>query len=92
MTIVQKIKQFLTGQTNQIEASEIHCPNCWGRQEYGGKFMETVRNEKIDLNNLEQKKGWINAYATRYFEGIKLHKAEEGLICAACELTYKPPI
>ncbi len=88
MTIFQKIKQFLLGENNTTEAPESYCPNCWGRQEYEGEFLEAVHREQIDLNNLDQKKGWIDAYATRYFEGIKLRTAPEGVVCGACATVY----
>jgi hypothetical protein len=31
-----------------------------------------VEKEKIDLNNINERKGWIQAYATEHLEGIKL--------------------
>ena len=90
MNFIQKIKQLLEKKANHIEVPETHCPNCWGRQEYEGQFLEAIRNEQIDLNNIDQKKGWIDAYFTRHFEGIKLRKENDELICSACELSYKP--
>ncbi len=90
MNFIQKIRQFLEKKANHIEAPEKHCPNCWGRQEYEGQFLEAIRNEQIDLNNIDQKKGWIDAYFTRHFEGIKLRQENDALICSACELSYKP--
>ncbi len=67
-----------------------NCPNCWGRQEYAGNFYEAVKNEQIDLNNVMEKKGWIQAYAAEHLEGIELKKVEGGVLeCTACKLTYK---
>jgi hypothetical protein len=87
MTIFQKIRQLLSGKkTNEVP--ESYCPNCWGRQEYEGAFLDAVRQEKIDLNNIDQKKGWIDAYAVRHFEGIKLRPVEDGVVCGACQTIY----
>lgn len=88
MTIFQKIKQLLSGK-NADEVPESYCPNCWGRQEYEGQFLQAVRQEQIDLNNIDQKKGWIDAYAVRHFEGIKLKPAAEGVVCGMCATGYQ---
>lgn len=53
------------------------CPNCWGEQEYQGRFWESTQNAHIDLNNILQKKGWIQAYIARYFEGIQRNTADD---------------
>ena len=89
MTILEKIKALLAGKKDPKQIPESHCPNCWGRQEYEGAFLEAVHQEQIDLNNIDQKKGWVDAYAVRHFEGIKLQPAEEGLVCARCSTVYK---
>lgn len=90
MTIIQKIKDFLFQKTNTIETPEKYCPNCWGRQEYHGGFLKVIKNEIIDLNNIDQKKGWIDAYFVRHFEGIKLKKVESKLVCGVCDVSYLP--
>ena len=41
----------------------IGCPNCWGHQEYNGRFCDPVK-EQIPL----KKKGWIQAYMEEYLE------------------------
>ena len=89
MSLIASIKNFLSKKTATIEAPADFCPNCWGRQEYGGKILEAIRHENIDLNNLDSKTGWVQAYAVRNFEGIKLHKKGEVLECQACSLTYE---
>ena len=90
MTIIQKIKQFLFPVTSSPTSQESHCPNCWGRQEYNGRVLKVVRNEKIDLNNIDQKKGWVDAYFIRYFEGLKLRTSQPELVCATCNVSYRP--
>ena len=40
---------------NSIESvPEGFCPNCWGRQEYGGNFYQAVRNHGLDVNAKER--------------------------------------
>ena len=46
--MVNSILNFLKKkQASKDETSpEGFCPNCWGRQEYGGQFLEAVKNHK----------------------------------------------
>ncbi len=92
MNLFTQIKSFLQKKSdrNTENAPEGFCPNCWGRQEYGGQFFEAIHQEKIDLNNIDQKKGWIEAYAARYLEGIRLTKEDGSQKCPSCEIVYKP--
>ncbi len=90
MAIFDVVVRFLTNKGAKMEVLSTHCPNCWGRQEYEGRFLQTLSEEKIDLNNVKEKKGWIQAYAARHFEGIKLRKTKDYFECPACKLTYRP--
>jgi hypothetical protein len=51
--------------------------------------MEAISHEHIDLNNVTEKKGWIQAYAAQNLVGIKLKKKENVYECQACKVTYK---
>lgn len=93
--MIQKLLDFLkkTKLEQNTDAPEGFCPNCWGRQEYGGKFYEAIVAEKINLNNIDQKKGWVQAYADKNLSGINLvainhEKHEEGYDCPTCKLKY----
>lgn len=90
MDLLAKIKKLFSKKETSIEAPEEYCPNCWGKQEYGGQFYEALVNENIDLNNVEEKKGWIQAYAARHLEGIKLKTTGQVNTCPSCKLSYKP--
>ena len=90
MGLLQSIKDYFAGNSQELEAPETHCPNCWGRQEYAGKFLEALDQEKIDLNNADAKQGWIQGYATRHFEGIKLKETDDAFACPSCKLSYRP--
>jgi hypothetical protein len=89
MKLIESIKQYFEKKTPNIEAPDNHCPNCWGRQEYEGKFLEALHQEKIDLNNLNDKQGWIQAYATEHFEGIKSKAKDSQLVCNMCKISYQ---
>ena len=80
-----QIKKYL--QSNQTTNPEAVCPNCWGRQEYQGQFKEAIKKEEITLNNIDQKKGWIEAYAAKNLHGIKLQKKGNKIVCPSCNLT-----
>ena len=36
------------------ETPEGVCPNCWGREEYGGQFYEAIKNRGIDATHPEK--------------------------------------
>lgn len=70
--------------SKKIEAAPGYCPNCWGRQEYQNQIKSAARKEQIDLNNLDQKIGWIQAYAAKNLNPIKLIDANGKSICKNC--------
>ena len=90
MNLFESIAEFISGSKDNIEAPEGFCPSCWGYQEYGGKLLEAVKEERIDTNNLNEKKGWIQEYAITHFEGIKLRETNNKFECPTCKLTYDP--
>lgn len=88
MNLFETVKQFLTI-GNKTEVPENSCPNCWGRQEYSGKFYDAIQNEGIDINNLSEKKGWIEKYAEAHLGKIQLRKSGDDTVCESCKLQYK---
>ena len=96
MSLFNQLKSFLQRSETEKESTKIDvpdgiCPNCWGREEYGGHFYESVKNEGVDINNISSKKGWIEAYAIERLGGIQFKKNAEGaLACPTCRVTYKP--
>ena len=87
MNLFESAKQLLQG-TSKMETPEEYCPNCWGRQEYAGQFLTKMKENKIDLNNIDTQMGWIEAYAIRHFEGIKPNVSEGVQSCQSCNLTH----
>lgn len=66
------------------------CPNCWGQQEYGGKFFEAVKNYHVDINEKDPSVGWIKEYADKNLMGIQLEKRDDQVVCQKCKIAYKP--
>ncbi len=67
------------------------CPNCWGREEYGGHFYERVVKENLNVNDKDPKVGWINDYANKHLKGIALKPSGNGeeMVCEKCNMSYK---
>ncbi len=66
------------------------CPNCWGKQEYGGHFYQTAKNYNADINSTNPKIGWVQDYANKYLLNIQLQKKDGQLACKKCKLIYQP--
>jgi len=67
-----------------IYAEKDYCPNCWGKQEYQGKIVEAAEKANVDLNNIEEQRGWIQAYAAKHLQQLKLRK-DDGKTCSVCK-------
>ena len=90
MNLIENIRKALE-HNSTIGTPERYCPNCWGRQEYGGHLFETIHKEKIDLSNLNEKKGWIQEYAAKHLSPIKLQKSGDNYVCQKCTLQLRIP-
>lgn len=89
MNLLEHIKTYFHKPEITTEIPKGYCPNCWGRQEYSGKLYDAVKVEEINTNNLEAKKGWIQAYAEKYLTGIQLKSKNEQFVCNSCQTAYK---
>ncbi len=87
MTLLEYIRTWLAG--GKTNPPEGYCPNCWGTQEYEGEFYKAIKNEGINVNNIEQKKGWIQAYAAENLSGIRLVPSDNQLVCNSCKIAYQ---
>jgi hypothetical protein len=74
---------------NSDNVPDGYCPNCWGRQEYGGKFLEVVKNQNVDVNSKDPNVGWVQDYANKHLSSIELKQNKEGYVCQKCKLSYK---
>lgn len=89
MKLIDLVHKFVSSNASPEETPEGFCPNCWGRQEYGGKFYEAVKHEHITVDNITDKVGWIQAYAVENLKGIELEKNDNGSTCPGCQITYE---
>lgn len=91
MDFFESIKKFFSRKEGgDIETvPDGYCPNCWGTQEYGGKFFDAVKLARIDRGNIDQKKGWIQDYANKNLSGIRLQHQGNEWICNRCSVAYK---
>lgn len=71
------------------ESPEGVCPNCWGTQEYEGKFYEAVRNWDADVKTRNIDAGWIRDYVNKHLVKISLKPHKEGQVCEHCKVIYK---
>ena len=72
---------------NEQDRLDGYCPNCWGSQEYDGKYREVLKDEQIDVNNHQAKRAFIQRFATKYLSGIKLVNRDAKLYCPRCKRT-----
>jgi hypothetical protein len=66
------------------------CPNCWGRQEYGGRFYEAAKNYDADVDTKNPNVGWVQEYANKHLSGITLKHDNEDVVCNTCKVRYHP--
>ena len=92
MTLFESISNFLRkkGTTEEQQTPIGFCPNCWGTQEYGGQFYEALKNENVDVNNVEERQGWVQQYANKHLKGILIKKEDHEIVCSKCKITYRP--
>ena len=90
MDLIKSLTNYLQRKKDEAIIPDGVCPNCWGRQEYEGKFLDAVYQEGVDTNSANEKKGWIQAYAEENLMGITLKDEDQMLVCPSCKLTYRP--
>lgn len=89
MSALDNLVNFLTGKSQSKDAPEGYCPNCWGRQEYGGKFMEAIKKQSWDISKMDDHRGWIQDYADKNLADISLVHKEGYMECNRCNVKYK---
>ena len=92
LNIVESLLNYLKTKPSSGDGSTPKgiCPNCWGQQEYGGKFFEAVRNYHVDINETDPHVGWVKEYADKNLIGIQLEPRDDQMVCQNCKITYKP--
>lgn len=94
MDLLDTLLSYFKNKETLPQSPKEICPNCWGKQEYQGKFFKALKNEKVDIDNYGKKMGWIKKYAEENLNTIKLIRKEETLekYCPKCKVSYKESI
>ena len=72
--LIDNLINFIKGgNEGSKDVPEGYCPNCWGKQEYGGNFFKAVKNQIVDINKVNDHRGWIQDYADKNLSSIELH-------------------
>lgn len=85
MKLVEWVKSSIQQKSPSSETPEGFCPNCWGRQEYAGDFYNALHQEEINFGNVDKHLGWIQGYAKKNLEGVRL----KGETCSVCQVRYQ---
>ena len=90
MRAIENLKRFILGKINNSSSpKKAGIPNGWGRQNYHQKNQTVEYNEQLDLNNIKEKKGWIQAYVAEKLNGIQKHSTKKQLFYPYHSITYK---
>lgn len=88
MSLAENLKRFLKNKEKGDKttvAPEGVCPNCWGRQEWGGEFYKQIKARNITPES-HTYTSFINEVASKLDE-IKLK--EDTYECTTCHVKYK---
>jgi hypothetical protein len=90
MNIVDSIASFFTSDqtSNSDSTPEGVCPNCWGRQEYGGHVRDLYASKQIDVNNNKAHHAFIQDFVVSKIDGIRIVKSDTGLTCMNCKTSF----
>ncbi|MFT6873192.1 MAG: hypothetical protein ACJAVN_002209 [Roseivirga sp.] len=73
---------------NPLPTPESVCPNCWGKQEYGGKAIDLMKDKQIDVNNKASQHAFIKDFVVNHVSGIQLKRHEQGHTCPSCQISF----
>jgi len=67
------------------------CPNCWGKQEWEGKFIDFVQDREKDILNHDRtaQKAFVQQFIEDQVTGIRLKSEGDRLVCPRCKTGYK---
>lgn len=83
----KKKKASSIGEQDLLEANV--CPNCWGKQDYDGQFVNYVKDQQKDVVNKQTQKAFIGKFVDTYVSGIRLKSEGNQLSCPACKGKFK---
>jgi len=87
MNIADQISRYIrkTFKSEKVAIAN-ECPNCWGREEYNGKYYEAVVNQTPTLKTGKRNVGWIQDYVAQYLSNAR--KTSKGE-CPRCRVAYQ---
>ena len=88
MSLINDLIRVVKSNTSSGEETpEGLCPNCWGRRHYGDEYFEAVKNHGLDVNTIDGNIGWVQEYAEKHLQGIRLIERDDKYTCETCKIT-----
>jgi len=91
MDIIETLSSFFKKAKEETKGKtpEGFCPNCWGQQDYDGKFREMESDMQIEVNDHRANYAFIQEFMVTNLNGIKLKSAVHGAECPTCKYVKK---
>jgi hypothetical protein len=87
MNILENIKAYFNAKSDgnvSLKTPEGVCPNCWGKQEWDGKFYK-----KIKANNITPEHDIYNNFIHEVSQKLgRITLKEDSYKCENCQMNY----
>ncbi|MGK0126941.1 MAG: hypothetical protein ACI87F_000442 [Candidatus Azotimanducaceae bacterium] len=88
MNILENIKAYFNAKSDgnvSLKTPEGVCPNCWGKQEWDGKFYK-----KIKANNITPEHDTYNNFIHEVSQKLgRITLKEDSYKCENCQVNYE---
>lgn len=88
MNILENIKAYFNAKSDgnvSLKTPEGICPNCWGKQEWDGKFYK-----KIKANNITPEHDIYNNFIHEVSQRLgRITLKEDSYKCENCQMNYE---
>jgi protein-arginine kinase activator protein McsA len=88
MNILENIKAYFNAKSDgnvSLKTPEGVCPNCWGKQEWDGKFYK-----KIKANNITPEHDIYNNFIHEVSQKLgRITLKEDSYKCENCQMNYE---
>ena len=88
MNILENIKAYFNAKSDgnvSLKTPEGICPNCWGKQEWDGKFYK-----KIKANNITPEHDIYNNFIHEVSQKLgRITLKEDSYKCENCQMNYE---
>ena len=88
MNILENIKAYFNAKSHgnvSLKTPEGVCPNCWGKQEWDGKFYK-----KIKANNITPEHDTYNNFIHEVSQKLgRITLKEDSYKCENCQMNYE---